>query len=741
MFSRKIYLIFIFLLISNSVSTLTGQETKVMLRGVVKDESTGEGIPFVSVRVLETKLGTNSNSNGLFMIKGIFAGKYKIQITAIGYVKKIAEVDLTNPDEDIRVFKLTPSPIQMSTVVKEEDRINSEYRTNISIHKITAEELKLIPLPVEKDIFRSLKTVPGISTSSDVSGQFFVRGGAGDQNLVLYDNMVIFNPFHAMGIFSIFDGNNIKSYELETGGFDPEYGGRLSSVLNITSKDGNRNNYTGNLNLGMLALHGGVNGPLPWGTASFSFRKSIFDDILKKFVSHDVPLSFYDLTGKATIDFTESGKISFDIFKSNDKISNKTESDPKYFWDNNAYSINFQSFLKQLLITTSYSYSNYQINMDYNRPIYGANAESSLNNSLFNFKAEYLFDNNDILSSGMSFYSLSTEYHSLNDYNIPIMFYNDLVDKSFWMRYLFSGIPNMVIEPGVRYTITEVGFSYRHSLEPRLNLKYKLSDDISLKASFTRMHQSMISIQNEDDVIPLFEAWVPITEVYHPERADQYVFGIDSRINENYNLILQGYLKKISNYVSYNLEKTNSEEASLIPGTGESKGIEVYLKFGYDKIYGWLTYNLNWSDKISNGFKYAPRYDKRHTISSVIGIKLPYYINMGIVWEYSSGMPFTPIKAIFYNPISDNYFGAPEYGGRDYHFRMGSKNSYRLPSYHKMDINFTRAFVFDHFPEVELSFDITNLYNHSNIFYFDKNTGSRVDMLPFFVTMSIGVAI
>ncbi len=738
--NKFLFLTMVFVLLFSDL--IYSQNEYSTFRGVIKDQATGEGIPFATIVILEKKLGVNSNVNGLFMMKGIPKKKFKVQISAVGYVKEIFELDFKEIEDKVYLYKLKPSPVEMNAVITEENRSRSENVSNISIHNITAEELKAIPLPVEKDIIRSLRTIPGISTTSDVSGQFFVRGGAGDQNLILYDDFLIYNPFHALGLFSIFDGNNIKNYEIQTGGFDPEYGGRLSSVLNVTSKEGNRNYYNGDFRLGMLSMHAGVNGPIPYGTVNLSVRKSLFDDIYKKFIKQDMPLSFYDVSAKTTFDFTESGKISFHYFTTGDKLDRKYIEDPAYKWISNAYSLNFQSFITQFIFSSSYSYSEYEINKDFESIEYGQKAFSKLSTGRLNMKAEYLFESNDIISAGISVHSSSIRHDITNGYGFQMEYFKDNNDIALWTKYKFIGLPNTIIDAGIRFSHSSSAGDDRNLLEPRANIKYKISDHFSIKGSFSRMHQSIISIQDENDVIALFQSYIPITDVYQPERADQYVLGFETQITDNYILILQGYLKDIFNYLDYNQNRKTVLDPDFSSGQGKSKGLEFYLKFNYEFLYGWLTYNLSWTDKTVDNYKFYPRFDKRHSLSAVLSIKLPYNINMGVIWDFATGMPFTPIANIFLQPIiSPDYYAQYPIIGSSKHTVLGAKNSFRLPKYHKMDINFSRSFSFEYLPKVDLSLDITNIYDQKNIFYYDAKTGNRVNQLSFFISGSIGIEI
>ncbi|HQJ47138.1 MAG TPA: TonB-dependent receptor, partial [Ignavibacteriaceae bacterium] len=235
----SLYFLTLIIFISNNLfSQITGS-----IKGVVRDSASGEMLPFVSIQVVGTKIGTVTNNNGLYFLKGIPKGYQTIQASAVGYKKITKKIIIEKEEIQTVNFNLPSEAVELQSVTKIADRIIENYSTNISLQKISIEDMKSIPSVLEKDIFRALRSVPGVSTTGDVTSQFFVRGGKGDQNLIIYDNMIIFNPFHALGLFSIFDAEAIKSSEIYTGGFDPEFGGKLSSVINITSKDGNRNKY------------------------------------------------------------------------------------------------------------------------------------------------------------------------------------------------------------------------------------------------------------------------------------------------------------------------------------------------------------------------------------------------------------------------------------------------------------------------------------------------------------------
>jgi outer membrane receptor protein involved in Fe transport len=253
------------------------------------------------------------------------------------------------------------------------------------------------------------------------------------------------------------------------------------------------------------------------------------------------------------------------------------------------------------------------------------------------------------------------------------------------------------------------------------------------------MDQLMISTSNEDELISLFEALIPINQNFYPERADQAVFGIETSISSHFNLTLQTYYKNIKNFIGYNLNRTAKADPDFSSGKGKSYGLEALIKFNYYPLFGWITYDFSKSEKTQNGITFPPRYDKRHNINVVLGTKLPYDIDFSINWEGSTGMPFSPIIGSY--DVS-TFSGVPlnvDYSGSTIkHLIYGLKNSERLPFYHKMDINMSKSFIFTGIPKINIALNIINIYDQKNIFYFDIKTGERTNMLPFLPSLSIG---
>ena len=746
---KSVFLLFFFFLLFSI--NLFSQEY-AGIKGVVKDSSTGETVPYAIIQVVGQNIGSNANGSGIFMLKGIKSGTIKVQVSAIGYQKFIKKINLKPDDFSYIQILLVPELVQLKEVTSESDRTGSTSLANISVQSIDSRELKTMPVAVERDVMKTLKVLPGVNAASDVTGQLFIRGGASDQNLVYCDNLKIANPFHAMGLVGIFNGDIVKSSDVITGGFDPEYGGRLSSVIKINTRDGNRNENKIKLNAGLLAGSATVEGPLMGGSYLLSYRRSYFDGILKKILENEVSLSFDDFFAKYTADLGSEGNMSISIISSSDDIDRKYNADPAYKWRTFSMGVTLQSFLSNLLLSWTTSYSSYKMEQNYLSSAYGTNSNSSYGSLSLNAKGEYQFNFNDVITAGLDMDVFSINNHFTNSYGFSLASGDNAPIISLYVKYKLACITNLQIDFGLRQNKVEFDNQNLNLFEPRFNLRYNITGDLAIKASATRMHQYIISNIDEGDYIPLYEAWIclksPVSNDRNltknplfPERADQYVLGVDTHLLGKYKFVLQGYYKDIKNFVGYNAYKKTSDDEDYVTGTGECKGIETFLKCEFGNLYGWLTYNLAWVEKENNGIKYAPRYDKRHSLSIVLGYTLPLNIKMGANWDFSTGMPFTPLMYFWEYPSNANIpntMGFPTYSE---YVKYGVINSRRLPCYHKLDLSFTRDFKLSGFPKAEVSLSITNVYDRANIFYYNRRTGKRVNMMPFMVTGSIGMEI
>ncbi|MCU7514327.1 MAG: TonB-dependent receptor, partial [Ignavibacteria bacterium] len=300
------------------------------LRGLITDSTSGEALAYASVAIQEISTGAYSDSKGYFLITSVPAGRpLTLVVSYMGYYPRKMTIKLEKGKMTHLDIRMVPTSVVLPMVEKVEKRIAEENATDISLQRLTIKELELLPKGVETDIFRSLQYLPGVRSTGDVSARYYIRGGASNQNLVMINGATIYNPFHAFGLFSIVDPEMVNNIEFFKGGFTSEYGGRLSSVMNIFTKDGNKNSYGLKAGISYLSAKALAEGPIPYGSFIVTGRRSYSSDIYKKFLNDkNIPLDFYDLSFKLNYsnpEFVEGSKITIQGLLSDDRLMNGDE--------------------------------------------------------------------------------------------------------------------------------------------------------------------------------------------------------------------------------------------------------------------------------------------------------------------------------------------------------------------------------------------------------------------------------
>ena len=332
------------------VSIVMGQKSD--LRGVVTDSASGEKIPYATVRIVELARGSVTNNNGFYLIAGIPAGTYTVSAHSIGYPNQSKQVTIRGGGPVTVNFGLSSAPVEVMGVDVIGGRKSEISDISTSTHVLSQADLSQVPVIGQGDLFRSIQIIPGVVSTADVSSKFFVRGGAGDQNLILLDGLKIYNPFHAFGLFSVIDPDIVKSTEVYTGGFPAGFGGRLSSVVNIITEDGNNTKFEGKAGLNFLSGSLQLEGPLPNNNSWIvSMRRSLFDDSYNKFLRNPPPISFYDLFAKAKFGGGDYGNYSANIFVSQDDIVSTSVDEPDHFWNTTAASLKYPTSCRTESIT------------------------------------------------------------------------------------------------------------------------------------------------------------------------------------------------------------------------------------------------------------------------------------------------------------------------------------------------------------------------------------------------------
>ncbi len=704
------------------------------VRGVVTDSASGEKIPYAAVTVIGTNRGAVTNNNGFYLIANLPYGTYQIIAATLGYQAVTKSVNVRGKEPLTVNFALGSKPVEVEEVVVTGGRKKELQEINTSVHVFDQKELQKVPSAAQEDLFRSIQIIPGVVSSADVSSKFYVRGGAGDQNLIYFDGMKIYNPFHAFGIFSIFDPDIIKTTEVYTGAFPAGYGGRLSSVINITSRNGSTTGVHGGVAANFISGKVHLEGPLPNNNSwIISGRKSLFNDTFKKFLRNPAPISFYDIFAKANIGGSEYGRYSFQTFLSADDIISPNINEADHRWRSQSYALTISDLIENRVYVDAVVYgSNYSIVRDSKQSALVRPAESKISDGGIRGELTMYTESRDLYFVGFDVNVPRYTYSFVNASNVKVIVDDASIETWAWFRYQYIA-EHWKADVGIHSDIISL-FNKRKlntSLQPRLNMSYAFDSEWRIKFSYGTFSQNLITLTNEDDVISLFEAWIFIPEKLEPEAATHYILGISGDIYSELSVDVQTYFKDYTSLVVYNREKKFITEPDYINGKGSSYGFETLFRYKYSFLDLYVAYTLGWTSVTINDFKYAPRYDRRHTLNILNLARLTDDLDLGIRWEIASGYPYSQTIG-FYDRLTIPDLGRDSYikdEGKPYTI-LGGKNAARLPTYHRLDITLTYKYQFSGINgNVGLSF--VNVYNSKNILYYDRKTLQSITMLPF----------
>ncbi|OGV01725.1 MAG: hypothetical protein A3J84_05745 [Ignavibacteria bacterium RIFOXYA2_FULL_37_17] len=736
-------LVILVLLVTIFKTELPAQE-KGILRGFIADSLSGEALPYANVYIRELNRGANTDFRGFFVMASLPYRRVTIVISYVGYKSKQFFINIEpNIVNDLRV-QLAALNIQMKTIETTGQKIAKENATDLSLQKIAIRDLENLPKGVELDVFRSLQSMPGVQTGGDVSARFYVRGSPSNENLVLLDNTTIYNPYHALGIFSALDPDMISSMEFYKGGFPSEYAHRLSSVLKVVTKDGNKNSFGGKAGLSLLTAKLLLEGPIPFGSFIISGRKNYSDVVLKKFRNNNsIPADFYDLFAKVNFsnnDFMQDAKFSLSTFMSSDKIINNNPLREDFKWNNNTIAFNyFQISDSPLFYQLDLSYSTFS-----GERIPNLSGGKGLKNELTDFTMRidfnYVYDNKDELAGGFKISEVHTTLTLENFRGQSTTTNTRGVSVSAFAKYKFLRFSNFGADFGARTHATRfAGGGSTFFIEPRSSFTLRFIPELALKGSWGIYMQDLVTISDENEVVSIFEPWI-ITPLYlSPSSAIHYISGLEFTPAENLSINLEGYYKIMHNLAIVNDQKYFDSDPDLINGSGKSYGIELLTKyqlflFNFTGSYSWMR-----SFKDVRNVVYSPRYDSRHNINLSLEAEFGDGWAASAVWTYSSGLPFTQIAGYYdrltIDQLNDNKLLLDAYTP---FVLLGNMNTGQLPDYHRLDLSLSKKFQINRL-KMYIDFSVLNVYNRNNLFYFRRDTGERVNMLPFLPSVNLKV--
>ena len=770
------YLFTVITLVALLLGNIDALAQQAIVRGFIYEEETGEPAMYCNAILEGTTFGSSTDINGYFIITKVDPGDYTLNITYLGFDTINEQVSVKAGDVVSKNYYLRKSSVRLETITISAERAEARTETKTSVVKITPKEIKKIPsVGGQADFAQYLQVVPGVVFTGDQGGQFYIRGGSPIQNKVMLDGMTVYNPFHSIGLFSVFETDIIRSADVYTGGFNAEYGGRLSSVMDITTKDGNKKRYSGVVGASTFGARAVLEGPIvkqksaDKGSASFvlSFKNSYLAEsskIFYKYVDEDgLPFNFSDFYGKISLNGANGSKVSFFGFSFNDNVKNyKAISD--FGWKSAGGGANFVVIpgKSPVLIDGIIAYSQYTSEIN-------SSTLSQRSSFIGGFNAGFNFTyflGKDELKFGFELEGYRTEYKFKNFLDTEIEQIENTTQLGLFAKYK-AVFGKFIVEPGLRIqvyaSLSEV------SPEPRLAIKYNATDRFRLKFAGGMYSQNLIAASSDRDVVNLFYGFLsgpenlPATfdgkEVNSKlQKSDHLILGAELDVTNSITMNIEGYYKYFPQLTNINRFKIYSEE-SAPPGAsdvetkdfilekGESYGVDVVFKYDYKKVYLWLVYSLGfvnreYEDVNGDMIKYTPHFDRRHNVnfvfSYVTGQKREW--EFGLRWNLGTGFPFTQIQGYyeylsFPGGVNTNYVGENGQLGIIY----GDLYTGRLPMYHRLDLDVKRNIFFSANTKMVLDLSITNVYDRKNIFYVDIVTNEVVYQLPFMPSFGLSL--
>ena len=758
---------------------------KGIVRGFVYNDKTGEAEIGATVFLKGTTMGAATDVNGFYTISKIPEGSYTLMVTSVGF--DTSEVKVTVKKDAIVNQKMTIKAASklMQTFVVSAEKQEAKTQVKISVAKVTPKDIKSMPsVGGDPDLAQYLQVLPGVTFTGDQGGQLYIRGGSPVQNKVLLDGMIIYNPFHSIGLFSVFDTDVMRSADVYTGGFNAEYGGRVSSIMDITTRDGDKKRLRGKVSASSFSSKILMEGPIKKakkGKGGITFvasaKRSYLDqtsDFYKPYFESlgsentegvdtlGLPFGFTDLYGKISFNGGNGNKVSFFGFNFRDNVSYPGSA--SYNWNSGGGGANFVLVpsSSRTLIEGVVAYSKYSI---FENNIDSINRFSKVGG--FNVGMDFTtFSGDNQFKYGFEILGFSTDFQFTNTVGTNISQKDNTTEMAGYMMYRINA-GKMVIEPSLR--VQYYASLGNLSLEPRLGYKYNVADKFRVKLAAGMYSQNLISANSDRDVVNYFYGFLSgpdnlqktfededgnVRDVTHKlQKANHLIAGFEIDLSRNLNLNVEGYYKRFTQLTNTNrnqifdeadqaaINKPDVLKKEYIIETGDAYGVDFALKYASTHINVWAIYSLGKVTRWDGIQTYAPIYDRRHNVNLMVS----YIFGKGLDWEFNtrwnlaSGFPFTQTQGVYEGLNFPNINQSTTSSNGDLTLELAELNKGRLPYYHRLDISVKRKFALGKNSILEANLSLTNAYNRNNIFYVDRVTAKKVYQLPMMPSLGLSL--
>ena len=781
----KRYRLSLFLLLG----TIAYSQDVSTINGFIREGDTGEPISYANVFIKDSNLGSASNIDGYYVITNVPAGKAEIVVSIIGYKMVTQEIDV-QLNKNLRLnFRLDRTVLEGETVDVFGEAQKMRQLVEPSRITIDLRTMETAPAFVEPDLFRIVQMLPGVQTLNDFSSALYVRGSTPDQNLILLDGITIYNPYHLGGIFSTFNTDAIKEADFHAGGFPARYGGRMGAILHVINREGNTEEFQGNVNISLISSKALIEGPLPnymgiKGSWMIAGRRTYFDQIINALMGAEgdksgfkFPYYFYDYQIKVNLDLNPDHRLTYSRFYGDDVLSiettDRTESydilsdyyeetdysfDIEWPWGNHTNSLTWRWLISPKLVARTYvatSYYRFDFDLDFGEEgSWQMGSESDTYSEQFTFNYFDIIDDKTVetelswhgidnhqLMGGLQYkqvdFDLGMEFEFTNldtsFYLNPLQMKDQTVERSVFLQDKWDITPRLALQLGGRlmdYSLHDLLY-----FDPRFGLKYLLRQDLSLKLAVGRYHQFLTIANAEDESMRIVDFWLGLPADQPATYADHAILGLEYLSSEHWLFRMETYYKHFENLITLKQGELFQEEEDELRFTpfnefydtrANAYGLELLFKKTAGRIRGWIGYTFAETRRhIDKHGWFHPKYDRTHTLNIVGDLALTKTVHFSTSIQASSGQAFTPPIGRYEQWDAYHDPYMPSWYSSE-NFLVGKKNSERGQAYFRWDIGLKQNKKFFGYA-YERFIQLINVTNHINpLTYQYRNKTNRL---------------
>ncbi len=731
------------------------------ISGFVYDNESGESLIGANVFIKEVSSGASSNISGYFVISNIPAGTYTLITSYVGYQSKTEKIKVPENKNLELEIRLSPSTIETDEVVvttqSEEIAVNL-FSKPISTVELTATKIFSRPDFIEPDLLRVLQTIPGVTAANDFSAGVYVRGGTPDQNLFLIDGSDVYNPDHFFGIFSTFNTDAIKKVDFYKGGYGAEYGGRLSSLVNIINLDGNREKIKGAFNVSFLTGSGNLQVPLgKLGSISGSFRRTYLELFKNMSDNDEIPdYHFWDGNIKTFLDLGKNDKLSISVFRGLDNLNieeNSVEGVPRilYEFGNITGSVNWKHIFGTKLFS-NFLVTGSRFMSDFDLPAFGIREDNDLDDVTFKASLEYYANQNLTFRLGGEYKNVDQKFDSKTNTE-QILFKNTAKLTSAYLSTNWKPNPLWDIELGIRGSYYKSNYNDT-KIAPRFSVKYRLSETMNAKFNTGVFYQYVNRFERQffNAIWAVSDKNTPISNSVHFIGGIQKVFGNSIELDAEVFYKTYKDISQNNFYVANDIKATGFSDGrvlftdpsgAFLTGDGKSLGFEIGLRKNTGSVTGSINYTYSKTEykfnRLNNGNDFSPRHDRNHSINADLTTDITDVLNsinfglfdhfdkdesvtLNLYSIFSSGQPITVPTSSYYVNFSPDW--------QDYQslaLYPGEINSFRLPNYFRLDLSLAYTNKHENF-DIQFFIKVYNATNRKNIWFVSYRNEDKADV-------------